>query len=661
MTIPLSRIGTQWRRCTAFAALALMLPLVLSACGGTAATTAAPTTAPAATTGGAGATSAPTTSAATKPASTTAPAASAGATTAATTAATTGAAATTAGAPASGTAAGGMMTTAAGADPRGPAPAKRGGGGTLHLLYWQAPTILNIHQAHGTKDDAPSRVVTEPLATESINSATPDVAILAKEIPSVQNGELSADGTSVTWKLKDGVKWSDGTPFTSADVKATWQYIMKPENGATDIATFEPIASIDTPDATTVKITFKAPTATWYFPFASQGWSVLQKAQLDQCTNATNCPANNNPIGTGPYKVKSFNSGDSAQFVINDNYREANAPFFDAIDWKGGGDAATAAKAVQTGQVDFAWNLQVDPATLKQLTDSGGKLDITPGGGVEKVLINLSDPRTEVNGEVSSAMSKNPFFSDPLVRQAIAYLVDRDSIAKALYGPAGNATCNILPSVPPQTVSKNTTCSFDVNKANMLLDQAGWMKGSDGIRTKNGVKFSVVFSSTVNSVREKEEQVMQQAFKQAGIDMQIKNVDSSVFFGQPDNPDQDARFQKDLQMYTSSPTVPDGGDWFKNWITSQIPQKSNGWAYPNLERFSDPAYDALVVQLRKELDPAKRAQLQIQCNDYIVNHWVEIPIIDRNSVDGHRADLINTNPTPWDYNTWNIAYWQIKK
>jgi len=648
MTILLSRIGTQWARCTAFAALALILPLVLAACGDT--TTATPTT-------GAGATTAATAGAATKPASTTAPAASVAATTAATTAAATVGTTTGTMAPAAAPAA----ITAAGADPRGPAPAKRGGGGTLHVLYWQAPTILNIHQAHGTKDDAPSRVVTEPLATESINSAIPDVPILAKEIPSVQNGELSADGTSVTWKLKDGVKWSDGTPFTSADVKATWQYIVKPENGVASIATFEPIASIDTPDATTAKITFKTPTATWYFPFASAGYSVLQKAQLDQCTNATNCPANNNPIGTGPYKVKSFTPGDSAQFVINDNYREANAPFFDTIDWKGGGDAATAAKAVQTGAVDFGWNLQVDPATLKQLTDSGAKLDLTPGGGVEKVLVNLSDPRIDVNGEVSSATTKNPFFSDPLVRQAISYLIDRDSIAKNLYGPAGNATCNILPSVPPQTVSKNTTCSFDVNKANMLLDQAGWMKGSDGIRTKNGVKFSIVFSSTVNAVREKEEQVIQQAFKQAGIDMQIKNVDSSVFFGQPDNPDQDARFTKDLQMYTSSPTVPDGGNFFKNWITSQIPQKANGWALPNLERFSDPQYDELVVQLGKELDPAKRAQLQIQCNDYVVNHWVEIPIVDRNSVDGHRADLINTNPTPWDYNTWNIAYWQIKK
>jgi peptide/nickel transport system substrate-binding protein len=618
--------------------LVISVPLLLSACGGSTATS----------TSSAQATTAGSTSATTAPGAATKPASSAVSSTAAT-------GSTTAPGTASGT------TTASTGDPRGTAPTKRGGGGTLHVLYWQAPTILNFHLAHGTKDDDASRVVEEPLATLSINAATPDVPVLAKEIPSTANGELSADGMSVTWKLKDGVKWSDGTPFTSADVKATWQYIIKPENGATDIATFLPIANIDTPDPTTAKITFKAPTATWYFPFAAGGTPVLQKAQVDTCTDKANCIVNTAPIGTGPYKVKSFTSGDNVQYVINENYREPNAPFFDAVDWKGGGDAGTAAKAVQSGQADFAWNLQVDPATLKQLTDSGAKLNVTPGGGVEKILVNFSDPRTDVNGEKSSPQSKNPFFQDPLVRQAASYLIDRDSIAKNLYGPAGNATCNILPSVPPQTVSKNTHCSYDVAKANQLLDQAGWVKGADGIRAKNGVKFAITFASTVNPIREKEEQVIKQSFQQAGIQMDIQNADSGVFFGQPDNPDADARFLHDLEMYTSSPTVPDAGDWFKNWTTSQIAQKSNNWSLPNYTRYSDPQYDALVDQLAKELNPEKRAQLQIQANDYIVNHWVEIPIVDRNSVDGRRADLINTNPTPWDYAAWNIAYWQIKK
>jgi len=126
-------------------------------------------------------------------------------------------------------------------------------------------------------------------------------------------------------------------------------------------------------------------------------------------------------------------------------------------------------------------------------------------------------------------------------------------------------------------------------------------------------------------------------------------------------PDQIARFEKDLEMYTNNPGVPDAEAYFDGWTTAQIAQKANGWKLNNVQRYSDPKYDAIVEQLKKELNPEKRAQLQIQANDFLVNNFVIVPIIDRNSVNGRRADLINTARTPWDWNVWNIAHWQIKK
>jgi len=654
MATVLKRGRKSWERAISFALLTLILPLVLAACGGASSATntpAAAATKPAATTG-----AVPTTPPA---AATSAPAASTAASSttasASTTAnSTTAASSTTAGA-----------TTAApgaAANLRGQASAKRGGGGTLHLLYWQAPTVLNVHIAQGTKDDAASAIVLETLATISVNASTPDIPILAKEIPSAANGEVAADGTSVTWKLLPGVKWSDGTPFTSADVKATLDFINKPENGATTSAAYANIGTIDSSDPTTAKITFKGATPVWYAAFVGQNGPVMQKAQIDKCTDVKNCDLINNPIGTGAFKVKSFTPGDNVQYVVNENYRDSNAPFFDAIDLKGGGDAGTAAKAVQTGQVDFAWNLQVTPDILKQITDAGKSLNLTPGGGVERVLINFSDPNKDVDGEKSSPKAPHPAFTDPKVREALSWLMDRDAMAKNLYGAAGSVTCNVLGSVPPQTVSKSTKCGFDVAKANALLDQAGWMKGSDGIRAKNGVKMQFTFSTSVNAVREKEEQVMKQSFQQVGISLDLKNADAGVFFGQPTNPDAGSRFEKDLEMFTQSVGSPDSEAYFlNNFTTGQIAQKSNGWKGSNYARWSDPKFDEMVAQLGKELNPEKRAQLEIQLNDYIITNFVTLPLIDRNSVDGRRSDLINTNPTPWDWNTWNIAYWQIKK
>jgi len=288
-------------------------------------------------------------------------------------------------------------------------------------------------------------------------------------------------------------------------------------------------------------------------------------------------------------------------------------------------------------------------------------LNITTGNGVERMSVNFTDPNKDVNGEKSSLQAPHPFQSDPKVREAYSWLIDRDSIAKNLYGEAAVPTCNVLPSVPPQTVSKNTVCGFDIAKANQLLDQAGWAKGTDGIRARNGVRMHVVITTTINSVREKEEQVMKLAFQQAGIEMEIKNVDAGVFFGKADNPDAFTRFERDLQIFSGSPGYPDSQAYFDSWTTAQIAQKANGWGGANVERFSDPQFDALVAQLKKELNQDKRNALLIQCNDYIVSHDVNIPIVDRAAVSGRRADLINTNPSPWDATTWNIAYWQIKK
>ncbi len=645
----------KWGRVTSFALLSLIVPMLLAACGGSATSTPAPAaTKPAATTGAApttaaAATTAPSAAATSAPGATSAPAAS-------TTASSTTASASTT---ASGTTAAASTTASTGPDPRGAAPTKRGGGGTLKLLWWQAPTILSVHLAQGTKDTDASRIVLEPLAVTSIDSVYPNVPVLAKSIPSAADGSVSADGKSVTWKLKDGVKWSDGTPLTSADVKATADYINKPENGATTVAQYENIATVDTPDAMTVKITFKDATALWYTPFTNVNGVVNQKKQIDACTNPKDCDLIKTPVGTGPYKVKSFASGDNAQYVINENYRDPNGPFFDAVDLKGGGDAGTAAKAVQTGQVDFAWNLQVTPDIAKQVTDAGKVLDQGPGFGVEQVVVNFTDPNKDVDGEKSSVKAPHPFLTDPKVREALTYLMDRDSIAKNLYA-AAKPNCNVLLGIPSALQSKTTKCSFDVAKANQLLDAAGYAKGSDGIRAKNGVKLSVVFATSVNPVREKEEQVIKQAFTQAGIAMEIKNADAGVYFGQPDNPDASSRFEKDLEMFTTGPADPDAQDFLAQFTTKQIPQKANGWKLNNTGRWSNADYDKLFDTLTKELNPEKRAAIEVQLNDLIISNNARIPLVDRYSNNGHAKELINTAYTPWDSAMWNVAYWQKK-
>ncbi|MCS7257319.1 MAG: ABC transporter substrate-binding protein, partial [Thermomicrobium sp.] len=213
--------------------------------------------------------------------------------------------------PAAGETPAGTSPTAAGeASPTAAPAGRRGEGGLVKLLWWQAPTILNPHFSQGTKDFDASRIVLEPLA--DVNDKGELVPILAAEIPSVENGGVSKDAKTVTWKLKRDVKWSDGQPFTSKDVKFTYEFVIDEKAATTTMGNYQVIESVETPDDYTVVIHFKNPNPAWMNVFVGPYGMILPEHVLRDYTGekARNAPFNLNPVGTGPYKVKEFRPGD---------------------------------------------------------------------------------------------------------------------------------------------------------------------------------------------------------------------------------------------------------------------------------------------------------------------------------------------------------------
>ena len=196
---------------------------------------------------------------------------------------------------------------------------------------------------------------------------------------------------------------------------------------------------------------------------------------------------------------------------INTNYHMANRPHFDSIEMKGGGDAVSAARAVlQTGEFDYAWNLQVEDEVLKRMEAGGkGKANIVPSGNIEFIQLNPTDPWTEVDGERASIKSKHFAFSEPAVRQAMALVADRQGIQDFIYGRTGTATANFLNN-PSRFRSPNNKFEFNTDKANAILEAAGWKKGADGIREKGGKKLKFVYQTSVNALRQKEQAVVKQ-------------------------------------------------------------------------------------------------------------------------------------------------------
>jgi peptide/nickel transport system substrate-binding protein len=532
------------------------------------------------------------------------------------------------------------------------------------MLFWQAPTILNTHLSQGTKDYNAGRLILEPLAAIGPDGSL--VPELAAEIPTVDNGGVAKDQTSITWKLRPDVKWSDGTDFTADDVVFTWQYVSNPDVAAADTQNVDGVSNVEAVDAHTVKVTYKAATPYPWQAFTSDYGIILQKKQFQPYlgANAKDAPGNLAPIGTGPFKVTDFKPGDVVTYTLNDLYRDPNKPFFHDVQLKGGGDAVSAARAVfQTGESDYSWNLQIEAQVLNQLLQ-GGKANLVTAQSplVERIHFNFADPNVEQDGARAEPNTKNPIFSDLNVRKAFAMAVDRKSIGDQLYGPGGVSSCNIFTS-PAAIVSKNTdsmdVCQYNIAAANQLLDEAGWTRGSDGIRQKDGVRMHVLYQTSVNSLRQKEQDIVKAGWEQLGAEVELKSVDAGVFFSSDaGNPDTAAHFYADAEMFANNPSNPSYTDYVALWTTDQIVSKANQWHGQNYSRWSDADYDQLYKQLQTETDQAKRTALIQQANDMIVSQVAVIPLVARTQpTDGISKSIQGDIPNPWDNVLWNIADW----
>ncbi len=536
-------------------------------------------------------------------------------------------------------------------------PTKRGGGGALKVLWWQAPTLLNPHFAVGTKDQEASRIFYEPLAHWDAEGNL--VPILAAEIPDTENDGLSRDGLTVTWKLKPNVRWHDGHPLTADDLVFNWEYAADPATAAVSIGTYKDI-KVEKADDLTVRVRFQKPTPFWADAFVGIYGMIIPKHLFEayKGDKSRDAPANLKPVGTGPYKFVSFNPGDLVTGELNPDYHEPNRPFFDTIEMKGGGDAISAARAVlQTGEYDYAWNIQVEEEILQRLEKGGrGRAEFDPGGNVEHIQLNTTDPWTEVDGERSSVKTKHPVLSDPAVRQALALLVDRQSVQDHIYGRAGIATGNFLNN-PEKFRSKNTKWEFNVDKANQVLDAAGWKRGPDGIRAKDGKKLTFVYQTSINAPRQKNQAIVKQACQKAGIEVELKSVTPSVFFSSDvANPDTYAHFYCDMQMYTTTMTQPDPALFMKQFCSWELASKENKWQGRNVSRWRNDEYDNAYRAAEGELDPVKRAALFIRMNDLVCNDNAEIPVVNRPKVEV-ASNKLHFPGSGWDLDLWRLQDW----
>ena len=546
------------------------------------------------------------------------------------------------------------------------ANAARGDAGHLDILYWQAASTMNPYLSGGTKDIEAASMVLEPLVHYDEDGNM--VPVLVEEIPTLANGGVAPDLRSITYRIRQDVQWSDGTPLTAHDVVFSGEYCLHPDAGCNAASYFTDVTGFEALDDHTVRIGFGVAKPFPYGPFVGSTSPIIQKAQFADCmgARAQECTEQNfGPIGTGPFKVDEFRANDVITFSANELYREADKPAFATATFKGGGDAASAARAVlETGEFDYAWNLQVEPEVLAQMIAAGkGKASTAFGTWVERLMVNQTNDDPSLGPDKRSlyldGANPHPFLSDPAVRRALSLAIDRQILVDAGYGVAGQPTCNILPAPAIYVSADNDEClTQNVEEANRILDEAGWMRGGDGVRAKDGVRLSILYQTSTNSVRQGTQALVKQMWEQIGVETELRNIDAAVFFGgDPASPDTYNKFYADIQMYTNNFDGTDPESYMANWACSEIPGPENQWLGNNIQRQCVPEYDELVAQMSQTAVPEERAALAKRMNDIIVQNHYMIPLIWRGQVIAHLNTLKGVRQNPWDSGLWNVADW----
>ena len=521
---------------------------------------------------------------------------------------------------------------------------------TVVIAMYQEPESLNPMISVQTVVD-----VVSSLALESLLDIDPDgnfVPALATEVPSIANGGLSEDGLTLTYKLRKGVTWADGEPFTSADVKFTWEAIMDPDNVVVSTAGYEDIESIETPDDYTVVIKFSK----LYAPALTLFDYVLPHHGFGGTTKMTGADFNLKPLGTGPFQVVEWTSGESIILEKNPNYWQEGKPNIDRIIFRITPSREASVLQIKTGEADVVWDL-----IEASIPEFDGASDITlwttASPNVEYLGLNLA-----ARGDPADPDIPHPILGDRRVREAISLAIDRTVLVdKLLYGKSKIATSAIgLGWAADPTI---TIAPYNPDQARALLEEAGWVDSDgDGIRDKDGAKMSLEITTTSgNKLRELAEQVIQEQLKEVGIELVINNVPSATLFGGWDAGGPLKRGNFDIAMDTWGPGIDPDAFLTILFHSSSIPTEENGGQGWNFFRLKNPDLDRAIEEGRSTLDIEQRKVAYAKAARLINDTYAYIPLYNRLEINAFRNNVTNWTPNPWEDFTWDAEERQVQK
>jgi peptide/nickel transport system substrate-binding protein len=498
----------------------------------------------------------------------------------------------------------------------------------------QEPTVFNPLMPHIEVDEGVYWNLFSPLW--GVDPKGNFIPQLAAEVPTVDNGGISADGLSWKIKLRSGVTWHDGAPFTAEDVKFSIELLVNPSFKSARRAGHELVKDINVVSPTEINWRMEKP----YAPYPSiLAWTFMVPQHILGKEKDPNTAAfNNTPVGTGPFKWGERVAGDHILLAANDKFFD-KGPYVERLAFKYIPDLTVLFTQFQTGEIDYI-GLQGITADhyeeAKKLKDRN--VVAVPQPFIENIVCNLGLPQ----------LKEQP------VREALYCAMDKKSIIEAVYYGLPTPAESFLPTQAWAFNPDLPKHEYNPQKAKEILDAAGWKPGPDGIREKNGVRLEFINSTTAgNHVREQAQQLLQQNWKEIGVAMKIKNLPPAVMWG-------------DYWMMSKFETAMGGTDFMVGPdpdATEYFHSKSiaaQGGAGQNATQFKNPEVDKLLEEGAATMDQQMRKAIYQRMQIITRHELAFLPIFQYSMVEGTKRGLIGFEPnvnvqsSAWNIRTW---YW----
>ncbi|PLC55238.1 ABC transporter substrate-binding protein [Pollutimonas nitritireducens] len=499
----------------------------------------------------------------------------------------------------------------------------------------QEPTVFNPLMLKIEVDDGIHFSVFDALfRTMPDGSIVPNLAI---EVPSQENGGLSADGLQWRVKLRDDVKWHDGAPLTAEDVKFTLELIVDPNFRSWRTAGHNLVYDIAVVSPNELTWRMKEPFAP-YLSFLTETF-IVPKHVLEREADKNAAAFNQAPIGTGAFKWGKRVAGDHINLVANANYH-GEGPYIEQLVFKYIPDLTVLYTQFKSGDIDLVGRQYITPDNYAEAkTLKNRVVQLQPAPAVEQIYLNL----------------ERPVFKDLAVRQAIYAAIDKQSIIDALYYGLPEPVESYMPRGSIYYNKDLPKHEFSLQKAAKLLDSAGWVKGRDGIRAKDGVRLSFTNSTTTgNHLREQMQQFVQQTLKEIGIEMTISNLPAAVIWG-----DFWTLSQFDSVVVGINYLVGADPDVFNRFHSGAI--RAKGGRGSNTAQYSNPRVDKLLEEGARSFDQARRIEIYREIQDTVRADLPFLPLFSENSVQGWKSDIkgvVSNSNTRSE--SWHAAGWSRK-